>query len=86
MKLRSEMAKYRHMSAWWPLCRHMSTVWSLTTIFIFLIFVLLNSVYTVLPLSQGLDRAKGGTIHMETVKYADRFCWYLCVCNLSPYL
>ena len=34
------------------------------------IFVLLlNSVYTVLPLSQGLDRVKGGTIHMKTVNY-----------------
>ena len=32
-------------------------------------FLLLNSVYTVLPLSQGLDRVKGGTIHMKTVRY-----------------
>ena len=32
-------------------------------------FLLLNSVYTVLPLSQGLDRVKGGTIHMKTAKY-----------------
>ena len=38
--------------------------------YFFLYFLLLNSVYTVLPLSQGLDRVKGGTIHMETVKYA----------------
>ena len=39
-------------------------------ILIFLIFcLLLNSVYTVLPLSQGLDRVKGGTIQMKTVKY-----------------
>ena len=37
--------------------------------FHFFIFLLLNSVYTVLPLSQGLDRVKGGTIHMKTVKY-----------------
>ena len=36
---------------------------------IYLFFLLLNSVYTVLPLSQGLDRVKGGTIHMKTVKY-----------------
>ena len=36
---------------------------------IFYIFLLLNSVYTVLPLSQGLDGVKGGTIHMKTVKY-----------------
>ena len=35
----------------------------------FLFFLLLNSVYTVLPLSQCLDRVKGGTIHMKTVKY-----------------
>ena len=34
-----------------------------------LFFLLLNSVYTVLPLSQGLDRVKGGTIRMKTVKY-----------------
>ena len=37
--------------------------------FFFLFLLLLNSVYTVLPLSQGLDRVKGGTIHMKTVKY-----------------
>ena len=28
---------------------------------LFFFFLLLNSVYTVLPLSQGLDRVKGGT-------------------------
>ena len=32
-------------------------------------FFLLNSVYTVLPLSRGIDRVKGGTIHMKTVRY-----------------
>ena len=37
--------------------------------YIYLFFLLLNSVYTVLPLRQGLDRVKGGTIHMKTVKY-----------------
>ena len=36
---------------------------------IYIYFLLLNSVYTGLPLSQGLDRVKGGTIHMKTVKY-----------------
>ena len=38
-------------------------------IFLFFYFLLLDSVYTALPLSQGLDRVKGGTIHMKTVKY-----------------
>ena len=39
------------------------------------LFLLLNSVYTVLPLSQGLDRVKGGTIHMKTVKYVHKKLW-----------
>ena len=37
--------------------------------YFFFFFLLLNSVYTVLLLSQGLDRVKGGTIHMKTVNY-----------------
>ena len=32
-------------------------------------FLLLNSVYTVLPLSRGIDRVKGGTIQIKTVRY-----------------
>ena len=36
------------------------------------LFLLLNSIYTVLPLSKDLDRVKGGTIHMKTVKYVHK--------------
>ena len=43
---------------------------------IYIFFLLLNSVYTVFPLSQGLDRVKGGTIqcHMKTVKLYIQNC------------
>ena len=47
---------------------HMTTMLRVVSLF-FPFFLLLNSIYTVLPLSQGLDRVKGGTIHMKTVKY-----------------
>ena len=50
--------------------------------FFFDFFLLLNSVYTVLPLSQGLDRVKGGTIHMKTVKYVHT---KLCLCVYTEY-
>ena len=53
-------------------------------LFLFFLFfiLLLNSVYTVLPLSQGLDRVEGGTIHMITVKYVHT---KLCLSVLSVY-
>ena len=36
---------------------------------LYIFLSLLNSIYTVLLLSRGLDRVKGGTIHMKTLKY-----------------
>ena len=53
--------------------------------FFFIFFLLLNSVYTVLPLSQGLDIGlNGGTIHMKTVKYVHtKLC--LSVYNVTEY-
>ena len=56
------------------------------TFFFLFFFLLLNSVYTVLPLSQGLDRVKGGTMHMKIV-VADLEGWgHTCPSPFSQYL